>query len=253
MPPPEGTFNTYTVCGVQIAALDRPQAARVILNAAQRGSALEVHLCNAYTLSLVDSNPELRAALHSSDLNLADGSPVAWLGRAQGMAGPVRGPNLVIDVARLGGGSINHFFWGARPGVAARMAKRISDLVPDLKVVGTESPPFGDPESSALDKLAEKLRASNAHLLWVGMGTPRQDLLVPRLAKRAQIPVVPVGAAFDFWAGTVREAPKFLHGTGLEWTYRLMHEPQRLWRRYLIGNPKFVLQVIRSRGSDRLR
>ena len=86
---------------------------------------------------------------------------------------------------------------------------------------------------------------SGATIVWVGIGTPRQDYLVPRLGSRLDIVIVPVGAAFDFWSGRVPEAPAALHGSGVEWAYRLSREPRRLWRRYLFGNPRFVLAVAR--------
>jgi N-acetylglucosaminyldiphosphoundecaprenol N-acetyl-beta-D-mannosaminyltransferase len=84
-------------------------------------------------------------------------------------------------------------------------------------------------------------------VLWIGLGTPRQDYLVHLLAPQLSIPVVPVGAAFDFWSGAIKEAPRVLQGTGLEWVYRLAKEPRRLWRRYLLGNPRFVLSAWRHR------
>lgn len=240
---------TYSVCGIPIAALTPAGAASLVVDRALRGGRFEVHLCNAYTLSLVDSDPLLRHALLGADLNLPDGSPVAWLGRRHGTDGPVRGPGLVSDVAAQGiPHGLRHYFFGAAEGVAQGMARRLEDRHPNLLTAGVESPAFGELTDADLAASADRIRESGAQLVWAGLGTPRQDHLVPRLAALVDLPVVPVGAAFDFWAGNVTEAPRWMHGTGLEWTYRLASEPQRLWRRYLIGNPRFVASALRHRA-----
>jgi N-acetylglucosaminyldiphosphoundecaprenol N-acetyl-beta-D-mannosaminyltransferase len=243
----EPALLTYPVCGVPIAALDGSRAAAEIVDSAVAGESLQVHLCNAYTLSLVDSDARMRAALLAGDLNLADGAPVAWLGRATGAAGPVRGAELVGEVWRQGGGRVRHYLYGGKDGVADEMADALRELNPDAVVAGTETPPFRTLTDADLDAIAERVRASGANILWIGLGTPRQDYLVHHLSASLSMPIVPVGAAFDFWSGAVKEAPKMLHGTGFEWLHRLLSEPRRLWRRYLLGNPRFLLTAWRHR------
>jgi N-acetylglucosaminyldiphosphoundecaprenol N-acetyl-beta-D-mannosaminyltransferase len=242
-------FRTYRVCRTPIADLDTTGAAARIVQAAANRTSFEVHLCNAYTLSLVDRDPLLRDALTASHMNLADGTPVAWMGRSEGEPGPVRGPGLVGAVAALGVGVAHHYLWGGKEGVADGMADGLRAAVPGVSVVGTEVPPFAPLSDEDLFDLAVRVRASGANILWVGLGTPKQDYVVRRLAPLLNMPIVPVGAAFDFWAGAVAEAPAFLHGSGLEWIYRLSREPRRLWRRYLIGNPRFVMSAVRHRTT----
>ena len=242
-----GEIRTYSVCRVPIADLDTATAASHIMKAAVTGTSYEVHLCNAYTLSLVDSDQALRQALLDGHLNLADGTPVAWLGRTTGDPGPVRGPGLVGAVAALGRGEMRHYLYGGKEGVADGMAEGLRDTYPGVDIVGTETPPFTELSDQDLIDLAVRVRASGANILWVGLGTPRQDHVVHRLAPLLEMPIVPVGAAFDFWSGAVKEAPAFLHGSGLEWMYRLTREPRRLWRRYLLGNPRFLLSAWRHR------
>lgn len=240
-------MQTYDVCSVPIAAVTIAEAADLILAAAQARHRLEVHLCNAFTLSLVDSDPELRSALSRSDLNLPDGTPVAALGRAVGVRSPVRGPALVEEVVRRSDSHVPHFLYGAGPGIAAAMASRLKARYPQALFAGTESPPYSRATDQEVAALAERVTASGARILWIGLGTPAQDYFVPRVSQVLSIPVIPVGAAFDFLAGSVPEAPTWMHGSGLEWTYRLAKEPRRLWRRYLIGNPRFTLSVWRHR------
>jgi N-acetylglucosaminyldiphosphoundecaprenol N-acetyl-beta-D-mannosaminyltransferase len=243
------TVETYAVCSVPIAAVDATGAATRIVRDAVEERSCQVHLCNAFTLSLVDQDVELRAALTAAQLNLADGAPVALMGRRQGMTGPVRGSELVDKVATMGSTHVRHYLYGGKDGVAELMADQLRRQVPGLEVVGTESPPFTPITDEHLDGLVQRVRDSGANILWIGLGTPRQDYLVHRLADRLPMPIVPVGAAFDFWSGAVREAPRVVQGTGLEWMYRLAAEPRRLWRRYLVGNPRFLVTAWRHRGS----
>lgn len=238
---------TYSVCSVQITATDAVGAASRIVSDALDRQACQVHLCNAYTLSLVDADVRLRAALDDGDLNLADGTPVALMGRRLGMVAPVRGAALVGEVARQGNGHLRHYLYGGKDGVAEEMSRALSRAIPGVSIVGLESPPFTPLTSGDLDGLVRRVHSSGANVLWVGLGTPRQDYLVHYLAPVLSIPVVPVGAAFDFWSGSVREAPQLLHGSGLEWVYRLMNEPRRLWRRYILGNPRFLMSAWRHR------
>jgi N-acetylglucosaminyldiphosphoundecaprenol N-acetyl-beta-D-mannosaminyltransferase len=118
--------------------------------------------------------------------------------------------------------------------------------VPGLVVSGLECPPWRDLDDGELQSLADRITQAGADVVWIGLGTPRQDYLVRQLAPLLDCVVVPVGAAFDFLAGRVGEAPASLHGSGFEWVHRLVKEPRRLWRRYLLGNPKFVVRAAKA-------
>jgi len=243
---PARAGDNYRVCGVRIAALTPLDAAEQIARRAAAGESVQTHLCNAFTLSLVDTDTRLAAALALADLNLPDGTPVAWLGRGHGLRQPVRGPALVgdtVDVGRQYG--LRHFLLGGAPGVADAMATQLQAHAPGTDIVGTESPPFCELDPEYLRGAATRIQACRANVVWIGLGTPLQDYLVPRLAREVTAAIVPVGAAFDFWAGTVTQAPEWMHGTGLEWLHRLGTEPQRLWRRYLIGNPRFIVSAVK--------
>lgn len=243
---------TFPVCGVPIAVLTPHAATERLLRAAVARQRLEVHLCNAYTLSLVGRDSRLMDCLRSADLNLPDGTPVSWLGRKWGASGPVRGPQLVQDVAMAGQElGIRHFLYGGAPGVADHMAANLRQIAPGIEIAGTESPPFRDLTYEDLAATAARITAAGADMVWIGLGTPKQDYAVADLGALLDLPLAPVGAAFDFLAGTVKPAPAWLHGSGLEWVYRLGAEPRRLWRRYLFGNPRFLYRVWRSRAAGR--
>jgi len=123
----------------------------------------------------------------------------------------------------------------------------IKERWPDAAIVGVESPKFGDLSDIDLDDAAGRFESAGAQIVWVGLGTPRQDIVAARLAERSNLTFVAIGAAFDFLAGTKRQAPRFMREHGLEWLFRLLAEPRRLWKRYLVGNSRFVYENLRHR------
>jgi N-acetylglucosaminyldiphosphoundecaprenol N-acetyl-beta-D-mannosaminyltransferase len=161
---------------------------------------------------------------------------------------PVRGAELMRKTLEEGQThDLRHYLYGGIPGVADAVREQALALNPRLIITGTETPPFVEPTDTELIDLARRLRDTKTDIVWVGLGTPRQDYLVPRLAEMVKCPIIPVGAAFDFLSGRIAEAPSILHATGLEWLYRLMRDPRRLWKRYLFGNPIFLAEVLRER------
>jgi N-acetylglucosaminyldiphosphoundecaprenol N-acetyl-beta-D-mannosaminyltransferase len=146
------------------------------------------------------------------------------------------------------GRGVRHFFFGGAPGVADRLRAELERAVPGTIVAGTESPPFAWPSAEDLRTAAMRIRGQRTDLLWIGLGTPKQDIVAEHLAMFGAAPVVLcVGAAFDFVSGVKRRPPAWMRRAGLEWLGRLSSEPARLWRRYLIGNPQFVAGVLKDR------
>ena len=238
---------------MQLVDTDEQSAADCLAAAAASGAAQGLHLCNAYTLALASKDPAYRRALaHDGAVNLPDGTPVTWYYRlASGCEarGPVRGPGLMR--ASLDRPGLSHFLLGATEEVLDDLVAVIARDHPDAVVAGRLAPRFGDPTDADLDAWATAVQAAGADVVWVGLGTPRQDEVIARLVDRCGCVLVGVGAAFDFLSGHKAEAPEFLHRTGLEWAYRLGSEPRRLWRRYLFGNTRFVVQAGRQLAARR--
>lgn len=243
-------------CDVPLLLQTRQEAAQSVLALASRGAGGSVHLCNAYVLALARRDPHYRSVLSSGTLNFPDGMPVAQA--AIGLhppivRRPVRGPDLMRDVlAASASMGLTHFLYGGSPETLARLLDALHRRYGEEFVAGSESPPYRDLTEREFDSLCRRIRESGAALVWVGIGTPRQDWLVDRLATAVPpIPavVVAVGAAFDFLAGSKPEAPRWLHGSGFEWLFRLASEPRRLWRRYLFGGWWFLSGVV----ADRLK
>lgn len=250
------TVEFFECCSVRIAALSPEAAVREVRALAAAGGGHGVHLCNAYTLSLVTRDKDYRDAFRASALNLADGVPVLWFGKAIGheeLTGAVRGPTLMLDVMRSSVESdAAHYLYGANAETMAALVSKLTRLVPGIRIVGAESPPFRPLSSEEVADMKERIVSASPDFLWVGLGTPKQDLFIARYAAELGCVCLGVGAAFDFTAGTVREAPQWCRGTGLEWLYRLSQDPRRLWRRYLFGNARFASRALVDLAGIRL-
>lgn len=245
------TPGSFECCGVRIDAVTLDDAVNRLFAYALRRRPATLHLCNAYTLSLAASDPGYAALLNEGDLNLPDGQPVAWVGRRLGFADleqATRGPDLMVETIKRGQAyGIRHYVYGSSQDVVDALVAELRVIAPDAQIVGAESPPFRDLTADEADELATRVRASEAEIVWVGLGTPRQDRFVEQMKARLGTTLVPIGAAFDFIAGTKKTAPEWLQHTGFEWTFRLMCEPRRLAKRYFVGNARFLRNARRSR------
>lgn len=245
--------RAFHFAGVQLLDTDLPSAVASIEAAARLGHAQGLHLCNAYTLTLALRRDDYRSMLeHENSVNLPDGTPVTWFYRlaTQRVArGPVRGPSLMKAV--LDKTTLRHFLLGGSPEVLRDLEAVIRDRFRSAQLVGSHAPPFREPGPDDLDDFVRRIKESRAEVVWVGLGTPRQDRVIAELVGRVDAVLVGVGAAFDFISGHKSEAPVLLQSSGLEWAYRLVHEPRRLWRRYLFGNTLFVAHGARQVFSAR--
>lgn len=242
--------------GVSVACVDLSEAATAIVDLARTGRGGAVHLCNAYSIVLATEQPGFLRTLKASALNLPDGTPIGWyerLATGRRPRGPVRGASLMRAVLPVPG--LRHFLLGATSeDNLASLATAIGWQFPEAYVAGTHVPPLGPEALEHADSYADHIRRAGADIVWLGLGTPLQDQLAYRLAPRVDAVLVCVGAAFDFLSGVKPEAPRLLHGTGLEWAFRLASEPRRLWRRYFFGNFRFlVIAYNELRRESRLR
>jgi N-acetylglucosaminyldiphosphoundecaprenol N-acetyl-beta-D-mannosaminyltransferase len=254
-PDRRGEQNRYDVGPLSFSAMTLEQAVELVrawgASRPDRGRA--VHFANAYNVALASKDAEYASLINSGDLVCSDGTPVVWAGRwlhgqAQGEWDRVYGPDVFERVLAAGQGSgIRHYLLGGSEETLGRLHERICSEWPAAVVVGAESPPFRPATSTELAERDTRILESGATLVWVGLGTPKQDYEVRRLADSIPVTALAVGAAFDFLAGTVKQAPVWMQRSGMEWAYRFSKEPKRLAGRYLWGNPVFVGEVIRQR------
>ena len=233
------------VLGYPVDAVSRKMAVDLVIARSQAGhNGSFVCLTNVHTTVESQHDSELKEACEAAFLSVPDGMPLVWILHRRGFrhVEKVTGIEYIPQVAEIGRASgLRHFFLGGAPGVATAAAEKLCDLVPGIQVVGSFSPPYGPPESWDLEPLREQLREQRPHIVWVGLGAPKQERWMAAVSATLQVPMmVGVGAAFDFLAGTKRPAPRFMSRMGLEWLFRLVAEPRRLWHRYVIGNSRFV-------------
>jgi N-acetylglucosaminyldiphosphoundecaprenol N-acetyl-beta-D-mannosaminyltransferase len=225
----------------------------VALGSRPPGSGVAVHFANAYNVALADSQPDYASLLAAGDLVFADGVPVVWAGgllhRNLGSAwSRVYGPDVLAGVLEKSNmRNVRHYFLGATPETLDALVARVRARWPAALIAGYESPPFRQATAAELVERDQRITDSGATLVWVGLGTPKQDVEVRRLADSIPVMALAVGAAFDFIAGTKAQAPLWMQRSGLEWAFRFGAEPRRLARRYLWGNPRFVIAAIRRR------
>jgi exopolysaccharide biosynthesis WecB/TagA/CpsF family protein len=236
------------ILGIPIACIDAPEALMEIERLQERPSPALVAYVNAHSINLATQNPSYRDILVGADLNLNDGSGVALAARIHGrrFKENLNGSDFNGDILRLAsrlGWSV--YLLGAAGGVAERAARRLRSQIEDLNIVGTHP---GYWHESAANDVVAAIRASGADLVMVAMGNPRQEeWLAAHLESTGARVGVGVGAFFDFTAGTVPRAPAWMNRFGVEWMWRLAQEPRRLWRRYIVGNPLFLVRVVKSR------
>jgi N-acetylglucosaminyldiphosphoundecaprenol N-acetyl-beta-D-mannosaminyltransferase len=219
-----------------------------LVDAGEGGS---VFTPNVDHLVLAEVNPRLREAYARTSLSLVDGMPVLWASRLLGDPLPERvsGSDLVLPLMqRAGARGLKVYLLGGQPGAAVEAAE-ILKVQYGVRVVGTEDGMIlpDQPEAPEQKAVLERIRAAHPDLLLVGLGTPKQEIWIAQNARHFGSAVaIVVGASLDFIAGKVPRAPRWMSRAGLEWSYRLAREPRRLWRRYLVRDPKFLFILARE-------
>lgn len=244
---------SFEIGGIPVSATDMSGLVAAIgrrLGAGRSQPGTFVVFRDAHGVVRAQKDAALHAAHHDALLVCADGRPLSWIGRWRGLPDTQQVPGIesVETVCRAGvAEGWRHYFLGGADGVADLLATTMRARVPGLQVVGVETPPFRPLDAAETEAMRERIRASGAQIVWIGLGTPKQELFMA-----AHAPHLPgtiamgVGAAFDVATGRIPRAPKMLQVAGLEWAYRLGREPGRLWQRYLDTIPRFLLIATRD-------
>jgi exopolysaccharide biosynthesis WecB/TagA/CpsF family protein len=235
------------VLGVMIDGVDYDAAVARIMRASHDGRPYAVSALAVHGVMTGHQDAAHRARLNSLDLVTPDGQPVRWalnLLHGAGLPERVYGPTLTLKVCeRAAADGLPIYLYGSKPETLARLQASLREQFPALVIAGAEPSKFRQLTSDEKTEVVTRIRASGAHLTIVGLGCPRQEVWAYEYRDALSMPVLAVGAAFDFHAGTVSQAPTWMQERGLEWLYRLTREPRRLWRRYLILNPWYVTLV----------
>jgi N-acetylglucosaminyldiphosphoundecaprenol N-acetyl-beta-D-mannosaminyltransferase len=238
-----------SVFGVGVDAQRFDDAVATLLNWTYERRKAYVCTCPVYTLMMSREHPAIGNAISRADMVTADGIPIVWAQHRLGHpeAERVYGPDLMLALSKKTANTgIGHFFWGGLPGVPERLAGALTTRYPGLRVVDTFSPPVEPVATMPNPEAVERINRSGADVVWVGLGSPKQDLWMSLYRPVLNAPLlIGVGAAFDLLSGVKRQAPRWMQRSGLEWLFRLLQEPSRLGRRYVVYNPKFIWLVLK--------
>ena len=223
-------------------------ATDAIIDAAKSRRAFSVSALAVHGVMTGVLDREHRYRLNELDLLVPDGQPVRWalnlLYRAK-LRNRVYGPTLTLELlARASQEQLPVYFYGSTQQVLDLLSSNLKHRFPHLQIVGVEPSKFGKVSHSIAHAIAERIRASGARLVFVGLGCPRQEVWAFEFRERLRLPIIAVGAAFPFIAKTLPQAPPWMQKWGLEWLFRLLHEPTRLWKRYLYLNPLYAVLVM---------
>lgn len=237
-PPPSFRILDIPVHAVQIS--DVVSHIQLWIRGDAKGRYIAVTSMHGVAESRSDS--DYRRALNSADLVVPDGMPLVWLGRWHGypLQRRVYGPELMETFCRETGPTYRHFLYGGGPGTAERLADSLRQRY-GVVVAGTYCPPFRPLTDEEQRNVTSRIQEVSPDILWVGLSTPKQEKWMHDNREAIHVPVMlGVGAAFDFNCGRTRQAPVWMRENGLEWLFRLLTEPKRLWRRYVVSIPKAV-------------
>jgi N-acetylglucosaminyldiphosphoundecaprenol N-acetyl-beta-D-mannosaminyltransferase len=244
------------ILGVRFHDISTEETLRQINTFMGNGGQYQICIPNVDCVMLAQKDRDFFRILNHAHLSVPDGMGVVYASRFLGtpLKENVKGRILVIHVCRLAserGYSV--FLMGGEPGIPARVAEVLTQQFPELNVVGTLSPSFGfqdNPKEN--DAIIRELRETNPDILFVGLGAPKQDKWIAENLSKTDIKVaLGIGGTFDIVSGRIKEAPRWMTDVGLEWLFRLTREPGRLWKRYLIRDPKFFLKIVEQKiGRD---
>lgn len=238
-----GTRSTGWVLGAQIDAVSWENAMNRLLGWAHARESRYVTICNVHVVVSASRDASYREVINGSDMATPDGAPVAWMLRRQGFPGQARisGPDLMWALCeRAANEGVPIYCYGSTEATLGLLKGRLPAAFPNLQMT-MESPPFRALTAEEDAAAVARINDSGAGIVFVGLGCPKQERWMAEHRGRVNAVMIGVGAAFDFHAGTVRRAPAWMRDNGLEWLHRLVSEPRRLWKRYLVTNTLFIL------------
>ncbi len=242
--------GSATILGARVDLIDYEQVITRMKRAIRRREKITIGFTNVYTIMRAREDRELLLDLSRFTLSVPDGMPLVWLSRCTDtpIHDRVYGPDLFgLFCQESRNGEFRHFFYGSTDTVLEGLRRNLLKRYPGIEIAGMISPPFRPLTSTEEERYITEINASGADVLWIGIGSPKQEKWMARMRPRLEVPVLAaVGAAFDYYAGTKKQAPKVWQKNGLEWLYRLLQEPRRLATRYLVYNPLFILRIVQQ-------
>jgi len=239
------SISQIKILGIRVDAVQTPYIIQYMEDCIAKNTGHNyIVVANVDTIMQSKRNPKMQEAVNSSSLSIPDGFPLLVMQRLYGnpLGRRAYGPELMKEFLKIAEEKkYSHFFYGATEGTLDNLTKKLSVLFPGIKIAGAYSPPFRSLTEEEDNRIIEMINKAAPSVLWVGIGCPKQELWMHSHREKLNIPVMlGVGAAFDFIAGAKPQAPRWMRDNGFEWLFRLMTEPNRLWRRYLVNGSLFI-------------
>ena len=243
----KSNFPRVNLLGVGVNAIDMPRAVNLVTSAVSQGRKGYVCVTGVHGIMEAQKDAAFRAILNRSMLTTPDGMPTVWVGQLNGHSHMRRvyGPDFMLKVCSVSvQRGYTHFLYGGVEGVADQLKGELTRKFPGLKIVGTQTPPFRPLNSSECADLQFQISKLRPDFFWVGLSTPKQERFMSEFVSRLSRGVmIGVGAAFDIHTGRLKDAPDWVKKAGLQWLHRLLQEPSRLWKRYLVNNSCFLWRI----------
>jgi N-acetylglucosaminyldiphosphoundecaprenol N-acetyl-beta-D-mannosaminyltransferase len=236
------------VLGVGISVLNLRTSLEAVAGAVRARRKGYICVTGVHGVMEAQTDENFRRILNGAFLCTPDGMPMVWAGKLNGHREMHRvyGPDLMLDICAWSETNpCRHFFYGGADGVAELLVEKLKARFPKLQVAGTFTPPFRPLNAEEEEQLQAMVRAVRPDIFWIGLSTPKQEKFMAEFLPKLDVTLmIGVGAAFDFHSGCVRQAPRWMQRSGLEWFYRLCREPRRLAKRYFKNNPLFLLKIV---------
>lgn len=233
--------------GVGISAITMQTAVEQADNLLRLGGKGYICVTGVHGIMEAQHDAAFRNILNQSFLTTPDGMPTVWVGRLQGHTiERVYGPDFMIALCQHSvSRGYRHFLYGGNEGVAEMLKRSLESTVPGLQVVGTYTPPFRPLLPAEFEELHHLVEETRPDVMWIGLSTPKQERFMAEYLERLNVPLMAgVGAAFDIHTGRIQDAPAWIKKIGMQWLHRLLQDRKRLWKRYLINNPKFLWMIL---------
>jgi N-acetylglucosaminyldiphosphoundecaprenol N-acetyl-beta-D-mannosaminyltransferase len=243
----EAPFPRVNVLGVGVHAINMQEAVSFLLDAIAQRKKGYVCVTGVHGIMEAQCNCRFRHTLNESLLTTPDGMPTVWVGKIAGhkRMDRVFGPDLMLNMCRQSvSRGFTHFLYGGAPGVAEDLKRNLEVRFPGLRVVGTYTPPFRPLSMDEHFDLVQQVNSAKPDIIWVGLSTPKQERFMAEYVSKFDASLMlGVGAAFDLHTGRMIDSPEWVKKSGMQWAHRLLQDPRRLWKRYLVNNPKFLMAI----------
>lgn len=236
-------FETCNIMGVNIAVTDLDRCVKLVSDNIENWRGKYICVSNVHTTVTSHSDESYRNIQNSAVMALPDGGPLSAVSRKMGYkdARRVTGPDLMQTMLKEGAkNKFKHYFYGSTNETLEMLANKLKECYPEAQVVGMYSPPFRELKADEDDEIIRQINEAKPDFVWVGLGAPKQEIWMANHEDKIKAIMIGVGAAFDFEVGNIKRAPMWMQKCSLEWLYRLMQDPKRLFKRYFVTNTKFI-------------